>query len=336
MPGVGVRATRFLGIPSHSVAAPTTLQRAVAASPSSAPRSSALRPRLRRHSINRQRRCASSAPSARCARCARFATSATRVATHSEPSAMSAPLPGASAAAPEASHVRTPALLSPPDTHDPPTAATNKRRHDDSRNSEPVDASELSRALEQFKQADAPRQFTPNASPRRKRTRIYGDRFVARAFTADADGTRFIPNRTGQDLHAAFSLLHEEGSPATPSRPVRRTPHNELHFQNSGFSFPRESFKPSVDLSAILQPRKPTSAIPPFCARSCSKTPFRSRTFPPRLSEAHRAGRARRLLAQRLLCRRHPRRLPRHTRTSSASQVSRRQWSRRALCVART
>jgi len=44
--------------------------------------------------------------------------------------------------------------------------------------------------------------------------------------------SRFIPNRSGQDLQASFSLLHDEGSPATPSRANKRTP-NELHFQRS-------------------------------------------------------------------------------------------------------
>ena len=45
--------------------------------------------------------------------------------------------------------------------------------------------------------------------------------------------TRFIPNREGQDLQAGFSLLHDDGSPATPSKSKKRTPHGELHFQKS-------------------------------------------------------------------------------------------------------
>ena len=44
---------------------------------------------------------------------------------------------------------------------------------------------------------------------------------------------RFIPNREGQDLQASFSLLHDDGSPATPSKQKKRTPHGELHFQKS-------------------------------------------------------------------------------------------------------
>ncbi|KAH7362924.1 WD domain-containing protein [Plectosphaerella cucumerina] len=63
------------------------------------------------------------------------------------------------------------------------------------------------------------RESTPGASPSRKRQRINGD--------------RFIPSRSGQDLQASFSLLHEDGSPATPSRQKKRTPHGELHFQKT-------------------------------------------------------------------------------------------------------
>ncbi|KAG6084354.1 hypothetical protein E4U30_003213 [Claviceps sp. LM220 group G6] len=63
------------------------------------------------------------------------------------------------------------------------------------------------------------RESTPSASPHRKRQRITGD--------------RFIPTRSGQDLQASFSLLHEDGSPATPSRQRKRTPHGELHFQRT-------------------------------------------------------------------------------------------------------
>ena len=44
---------------------------------------------------------------------------------------------------------------------------------------------------------------------------------------------RFIPNREGQDLQASFSLLHDDASPATPSKVKKRIPHDELHFQKS-------------------------------------------------------------------------------------------------------
>ncbi|KAK3684932.1 WD domain-containing protein [Podospora appendiculata] len=63
------------------------------------------------------------------------------------------------------------------------------------------------------------RSSTPGASPHRKRQRVNGD--------------RFIPTRSGQDLQASFSLLHDDGSPATPSRQKKRTPHGELHFQRT-------------------------------------------------------------------------------------------------------
>lgn len=63
------------------------------------------------------------------------------------------------------------------------------------------------------------RDSTPGASPHRKRQRINGD--------------RFIPTRSGQDLQASFSLLHEDGSPATPSRQKKRTPHGEINFQKA-------------------------------------------------------------------------------------------------------
>jgi cell division cycle 20-like protein 1 (cofactor of APC complex) len=44
---------------------------------------------------------------------------------------------------------------------------------------------------------------------------------------------RFIPTRSGQDLQASFSLLHDDASPATPPKQKKRTPHGELHFQKT-------------------------------------------------------------------------------------------------------
>jgi hypothetical protein len=52
---------------------------------------------------------------------------------------------------------------------------------------------------------------------------------------------RFIPNREGQDLQAGFSLLHDDGSPATPSKQKKRAPHGELHFQKSMFNIASQS-----------------------------------------------------------------------------------------------
>ncbi|ETS80822.1 hypothetical protein PFICI_08351 [Pestalotiopsis fici W106-1] len=81
-----------------------------------------------------------------------------------------------------------------------------------------IDPEILTKALSRELSSER-RESTPGASPSRKRQRINGD--------------RFIPSRSGQDLHASFSLLHDEGSPATPSRQKKRTPHGELHFQRT-------------------------------------------------------------------------------------------------------
>ncbi|KAG6037195.1 hypothetical protein E4U41_005265 [Claviceps citrina] len=101
------------------------------------------------------------------------------------------------------------------------------------------------------------RESTPSASPHRKRQRINGD--------------RFIPTRSGQDLQASFSLLHEDGSPATPSRQKKRTPHGELHFQrteeaNRTFStlLRAELFENSVPQATppTLSPDRTTASLP--------------------------------------------------------------------------
>lgn len=55
--------------------------------------------------------------------------------------------------------------------------------------------------------------------------------------------TRFIPNRSGQDLQANFSLLNEDGSPSTP-RSQRRQPNHELHFQKSTLPLDRDDDEP--------------------------------------------------------------------------------------------
>ncbi|KAI1811366.1 WD40-repeat-containing domain protein [Poronia punctata] len=80
-----------------------------------------------------------------------------------------------------------------------------------------IDPDSLSLALAKELSTDR-RDSAPAASPSGKRRRINGD--------------RFIPSRSGQDLTASFSLLHDEGSPASPSR-KKRTPHGELHFQRT-------------------------------------------------------------------------------------------------------
>ena len=115
----------------------------------------------------------------------------------------------------------TPALASPPDSRTPPTAAGRRSKVNGTERagSEPINASALSKALREFEDSGSARERTPGASPSRKRQRVYGD--------------RFIPNREGQDLQASFNLMHEDGSPSTPSKAKKRTPHGELHFQKS-------------------------------------------------------------------------------------------------------
>ncbi|KAF2000737.1 WD40 repeat-like protein [Amniculicola lignicola CBS 123094] len=153
-----------------------------------------------------------------------------------------------------ADEVRTPTLISPPESKTPPTAAHKRNlleplRNVQDRNSEPIDAGALSKALELFEQAGRIRERTPTASPSRKRQRMqYGD--------------RFIPNRIGQDLQASFLMLHEEGSPATPSRSARRTPHNELHFQRTE--------EANRTYSAVLRQEMFESTIPQAMPQSLS------------------------------------------------------------------
>ncbi|KAF2709829.1 WD40 repeat-like protein [Pleomassaria siparia CBS 279.74] len=150
--------------------------------------------------------------------------------------------------------VQTPTLISPPESKTPPTETHKRNKIEfplgNDGNSAPVDASQLSRALEQFEQAGKVRERTPVASPSRKRQRVYGD--------------RFIPNRSGQDLQASFSLLHEDGSPATPSRSAKRTPHNELHFQKTE--------EANRTYSAVLRQEMFESTVPQGLPQSLSPT----------------------------------------------------------------
>jgi len=83
-----------------------------------------------------------------------------------------------------------------------------------------VSAMALNKALQQVEEAGRPRIITPSGSPSRKRQKVQG-----------GGGDRFIPNRAGQDLQASYSLLHDEGSPATPSKNHRKTPNDAIHFQ---------------------------------------------------------------------------------------------------------
>ncbi|RFU31788.1 hypothetical protein B7463_g4550, partial [Scytalidium lignicola] len=130
--------------------------------------------------------------------------------------------------------LNTPPLGTPRRTATPPPAI-EKRRSEKKNNEEnimrssragastndAIDPNALNKALlKEFEEAGSRhRDITPGGSPSRKRQRVYGD--------------RFIPNREGQDLQASFSLLHDDGSPATPSKQKKRTPHGELHFQKT-------------------------------------------------------------------------------------------------------
>ncbi|KAK5171773.1 substrate-specific activator of APC-dependent proteolysis [Saxophila tyrrhenica] len=124
---------------------------------------------------------------------------------------------------------QTPTLMSPPRSKTPPTI-TGKRQHSDrnaSRSlrsgSEPVNATALNKALQQVEDTSRPRSITPNGSPSRKRQKVQAG--------AGGGSDRFIPNRSGQDLHASYNLLHEDGSPATPSKSHKKVHSSELNFQ---------------------------------------------------------------------------------------------------------
>ncbi|KAL1796245.1 hypothetical protein ACET3X_004785 [Alternaria dauci] len=149
--------------------------------------------------------------------------------------------------------VATPTLISPPESKTPPTASHKRNQlfppNPLDRGSEPIDAAALSKALGHIEQAGRVRERTPTASPSRKRPRIYGD--------------RFIPNRAGQDLQASFNLLHDEASPATPSK-ARRTPHHELHFQKTE--------EANRTYSAVLRQEMFEGSVPQAFPQSLSPT----------------------------------------------------------------
>ncbi|KAI9657575.1 MAG: substrate-specific activator of APC-dependent proteolysis [Trizodia sp. TS-e1964] len=175
---------------------------------------------------------------------------------------------------------RTPTIISPPGDRTPPlqTTTMGKRNHIDGLSSgsrdkalDYIDPDALSKALKEFEQAGRDRERTPGGSPSRKRQRVYGD--------------RFIPNREGQDLSASYSLLHDDGLPATPSR-KKRTPQGELHFQkteeaNRTFS---TLLRSEIFDSAIPQPTPPTLSPDPTMTASSHPTtandPTRARTPP--------------------------------------------------------
>ncbi|KXT09877.1 hypothetical protein AC579_2996 [Pseudocercospora musae] len=121
----------------------------------------------------------------------------------------------------------TPHPLSPPRSKTPPTV-TGKRSHSEAQvnvqrpatyrsDSEPVNPLELNKALQNIKRDEHRRVTSPTASPSRKRQKLQAS-------------DRFIPNRAGQDLSASYSLHHDDGSPATPSKLGRKAP-GDMHFQ---------------------------------------------------------------------------------------------------------
>ncbi|KAL6715689.1 substrate-specific activator of APC-dependent proteolysis [Lecanora helva] len=167
--------------------------------------------------------------------------------------------------------------------HDPRFAHGEGVNGTERAGSEPIDPNALSKALKNMEDAGRTREHTPGASPSRKRQRIYGD--------------RFIPNREGQDLQASFSLLHDDASPATPSRAKKRTPHGELHFQKKGF--PAEQgivaeeanrtfstlLRSEIFDTTIPQPTPPARSPDLISTHSTTvNDPSRSRTPPTNLS----------------------------------------------------
>lgn len=128
---------------------------------------------------------------------------------------------------------QTPPLMSPPGTKTPPTdPAKRPRLADEGESAQNRDGSAkldidavsapLQQQQQQQEESRRQRETTPSESPKRKKPRVYSD--------------RMIPNRLGQDLKASYSLMHEDGSPATPSKLHRRAPPSELHIQKSEYS----------------------------------------------------------------------------------------------------
>ncbi|KZF25038.1 anaphase promoting complex protein [Xylona heveae TC161] len=180
--------------------------------------------------------------------------------------------------------LRSPRVMSPSGLKTPPLASNKQSSHNrrssraNPRGSEAIDADALTKALKDFEDTGKQRDVTPTASPSRKRQRVYGD--------------RFIPNREGQDLQASFSLLHDDGSPSTPSRKQKRAPQGELHFQkteeaNRTFS---TLLRSELFESTVPQPTPPTLSPDPTLPSSSHATtindPSRSRTPPTQYSSS--------------------------------------------------
>ena len=167
--------------------------------------------------------------------------------------------------------VQTPVLMSPPRSKTPPTV-NGKRSHSERQvtgpvreGSEPVNATALNKALQQAQDLGRPRSLTPNASsPSRKRQKM------------QVGGDRYIPNRSGQDLQASYSLMFEDGSPATPSRSHKKPP-SDIHFQK------REANR---TYSNLLRSEMFDSEVPQSIPQLVEGTGSRSKT-PPANSAIH-------------------------------------------------
>lgn len=190
------------------------------------------------------------------------------------------PTPAAAQLADElAAEIATPAPISPPHSKTPPTVI-GKRPHSETQatatigatrsGSEPVSATALNKALEKIERTGQRRISTPTASPSRKRQKVKA-------------GDRFIPNRAGQDLSASYNLLHEDGSPATPSR-LKKAP-SDLHFQkreaNRQYSSILRSEMFDNEVPQSINERSGSRAqTPPVTASSSTSVPSNSALTP--------------------------------------------------------
>lgn len=170
----------------------------------------------------------------------------------------------------ELEEAQTPILISPPRSKTPPTI-NGKRAHSE-RNasgagrslrsgSEPVNATALNKALQQVDDISRARSITPSGSPSRKRQKVQ----------AGGGGDRFIPNRSGQDLQASYNLLHDDGSPATPSRGHKKIHSTELNFQR------RDANR---TYSSLLRSEMFDNEVPQAVPQSHEGTGSRSKTPP--------------------------------------------------------
>lgn len=164
---------------------------------------------------------------------------------------------------------RTPTLPSPPRSGTPPTI-TGKRarnhavpesdRKTRSSDSKSISAHALSKALQRVDQDVTRRASTPSASPSRKRQKVFG-----------GDG-RFIPNRSGQDLQASYSLMNDEGSPASPHKNNKMTTTTDVDSQR------RDANR---QYSSLLRSEMFDSEVPQSIPQIREGGSSRSRTPPP-------------------------------------------------------